>query len=44
VLAGELIDRCEYYLDLEIMTPQRRIAADLASAAGLLPPGSGGRP
>lgn len=44
VLAGELIDRCEYYLDMEIMTPRRRIATDLASAAGLLPPGSGGRP
>jgi Fe-S-cluster-containing dehydrogenase component len=33
VLAGELIDRCEYYLDLDIQTPQRQVAADLRKAA-----------
>jgi len=32
VLAAEVIDRCEYYLDLDIMTPGRQIAADLRKA------------
>jgi len=30
VLAGELIDRIEYYAELEIMTPERQMAIDLA--------------
>jgi len=34
VLAGELIDRCEYYLDLDIRTPQRQIATDLRRIRG----------
>ncbi len=29
VLAGEVIDRCQFYLDLEIATPSRQVAADL---------------
>jgi Fe-S-cluster-containing dehydrogenase component len=32
VLAAEVIDRCEFYLDQEIMTPRRQIAADLHKA------------
>jgi Fe-S-cluster-containing dehydrogenase component len=32
VLVAEVIDRCEYYLDLEVMTPSRKIAADLKKA------------
>jgi hypothetical protein len=32
VLAAEVIDRCEYYLDLDIITPRRQIAADLRKA------------
>jgi hypothetical protein len=32
VLAGEFIDRCEYYLDLDLRSPQRQIAADLRKA------------
>ena len=32
VLVGKLIDRCEYYLDLDIQTPQQQIAADLRKA------------
>lgn len=30
VLAGELIDRMEYYAELEIMTPARQMAVDLS--------------
>jgi Fe-S-cluster-containing dehydrogenase component len=40
VLAGELIDRCEYYLDLDIQTPQRQIAADLRKTTPHLRPPS----
>lgn len=32
-LVGEVIDRCEYYLDLDIMTPHRQIALDLRADA-----------
>jgi DMSO reductase anchor subunit/NAD-dependent dihydropyrimidine dehydrogenase PreA subunit len=45
VLVAEVIDRCEYYLDLDIMTPQLRIAMDLQSrTAELRPPASDPRP
>ena len=40
VLAGELIDRCEYYLDLDIQTPQRQIVVDLRKTTPDLRPTS----
>ena len=41
VLIGELIDRCEYYLDIEIQSPQAQLALDLeafGSGFGSQPP------
>jgi Fe-S-cluster-containing dehydrogenase component len=32
VAAGELIDRCEFYLDLEISTPRNQVVIDLREA------------
>jgi Fe-S-cluster-containing dehydrogenase component len=32
VLTAEIIDRCEFYVDLDIMTPRHQIAADLRKA------------
>ncbi len=32
VLIAEVVDRCEYYLDLDIVTPQSQVAADLRNA------------
>ena len=32
VLIAEVIDRCEYYLDLDIITPRGQIVADLRNA------------
>ncbi len=29
VLAGEIIDRCEFYLELDILTPEKQMAIDL---------------
>jgi DMSO reductase iron-sulfur subunit len=29
ILAGELVDRCEYYDELEVLTPIKKMAADL---------------
>jgi hypothetical protein len=32
VLLGELVDRLEFYLELEVVTPERQIAIDLRKA------------
>jgi len=32
VAVGEVIDRCEFYMELEVPSPRRQIAADLKSA------------
>ncbi|UCG50719.1 MAG: 4Fe-4S dicluster domain-containing protein [Candidatus Latescibacterota bacterium] len=41
---GELIDRCEYYMDMEIPTPRGQMSNDLAMAiAGLDPTGQSAR-
>ena len=37
VLVGEVVDRCEYYLDLDIVTPRRQIASDLDKSRDLHP-------
>ncbi len=34
VAVGEIIDRCEFYMELDVPSPRRQIAIDLASAIG----------
>lgn len=36
VLAGEIIDRCEYYLELEVVTPRRQMGADMEKRLGAM--------